>query len=135
MRALLAALIVCVVASSAHAEFATYYGGERHHNYCGRKTANGEIYNCGAMTAAHLSLPFGTMVHVCGPRGCGTVRINDRGPYANGAKIDLSMAAARVICGGLTSCHVSMSVGGGSAAHRGKHKRKASRLHKGSWGL
>jgi rare lipoprotein A len=90
-----------------------YYGGGD--GYCGRKTASGERYDCGGMTAAHRTLPFGTHVNVCGVK-CATVRINDRGPYAHGASIDLSMAAARVICGGLRSCKVRI-------------------LHKGYWGL
>lgn len=95
--------ILCALIAPAHAEFATYYGGSD--GYCGKRTANGEVYNCAAMTAAHRSLAFGTYVTVCG-KSCATVRINDRGPYAHSASIDLSMAAARTICGGLTSCHV-----------------------------
>ncbi len=85
---------------------ATYYGGSD--GLCGSKTATGERYNCNAMTAAHRTIPLGTKVYVCGPAGCATLRINDRGPYANGASIDLSMAAARVICGKLTSCRVTI---------------------------
>jgi hypothetical protein len=49
------------------------------------------------MTAAHRSLPFGTRVHVTGPRGSVVVRINDRGPFVKGRCIDLSYGAA--------SCH------------------------------
>ena len=87
--------------------FATYYGGSD--GLCGSPTANGERYNCNEMTAAHRTLPFGTHITVCGPAACQVVRINDRGPYANGASIDLSMAAAKVICGALKSCHVSIT--------------------------
>jgi len=47
-------------------------------------------------TAAHRSLPFGTLVNVCHD-GCVTVRINDRGPFARGRDIHLSPAAARAI--------------------------------------
>jgi 3D (Asp-Asp-Asp) domain-containing protein len=86
---------------------ATYYGGSD--GFCGKPTASGERYNCNGMTAAHRTLPLGSHVHVCGPHGCASLRINDRGPYANGASIDLSMAAAKVICGGLTSCHVNIA--------------------------
>lgn len=107
MRALLAALMLCALALPASAELATYYGGRD--GYCGKRTASGERYDCNAMTAAMLRpVPLGARVHVCGPRGCAALRINDRGPYANGAAIDLSMAAARVICGGLRSCRVSI---------------------------
>jgi rare lipoprotein A len=50
-----------------------------------------------AMTAAHRSLPFGTRVHVTGPRGSVVVRINDRGPFVKGRCIDLSYGAAKAI--------------------------------------
>ena len=74
---------------------ASWYG----HPYHGRRTSNGEIYDMDQMTAAHLSLPFGTLVRVTNlDNGRGTeVRINDRGPFVNGRIIDLSRAAARQI--------------------------------------
>jgi rare lipoprotein A len=80
--------------SIVHAEVASIYGGSD--GFCGRRTANGERLNCAAMTAAHRTLPFGTLVHVC-HNGCVTVRINDRGPFVRGRQIDLSPAAARAI--------------------------------------
>lgn len=65
----------------------------------GRRTANGEIFSNEKMTAAHRSLPFGTLVRVKNMRNGRTaiVRINDRGPYAETHKrvIDLSKTAAR----------------------------------------
>lgn len=65
----------------------------------GRRTANGEIFSNDKMTAAHRSLPFGTLVKVKNMRNGRTaiVRINDRGPYAETHKrvIDLSKTAAR----------------------------------------
>jgi len=74
---------------------ASYYAGK----FVGRKTANGEIYNPEAMTAAHRTLPFGTVVRVTRtdqPDGRSVVvRINDRGPFVAGRIIDLSKAAAR----------------------------------------
>ncbi|MDO4769650.1 MAG: septal ring lytic transglycosylase RlpA family protein, partial [Brachymonas sp.] len=62
-----------------------------------RLTANGERYNMNALTAAHRTLPFGTMVLVknTATGKTVTVRINDRGPYIKGRIIDLSRAAAR----------------------------------------
>ena len=74
---------------------ASYYGREFH----GRKTANGEIFDMEAMTAAHRTLPFGTMVRVTNIRTSQsvTVRINDRGPFVEGRLIDLSQGAARKI--------------------------------------
>ena len=74
---------------------ASYYGREFH----GRKTANGEIFDMEAMTAAHRTLPFGTMVKVTNLKNdqSVTVRINDRGPFVEGRLIDLSQGAAKKI--------------------------------------
>ena len=62
-------------------------------------TANGEHMNPSAMTAAHKTLPLGSMVTVVNHRNgrSATVRINDRGPYVRGRVIDLSPGAARVL--------------------------------------
>jgi rare lipoprotein A len=62
-------------------------------------TANGEHMNPNAMTAAHKSLPMGSIVTVQNKRNgrSVTVRINDRGPYVTGRVIDLSPGAARII--------------------------------------
>lgn len=74
---------------------ATWYG-EVHH---GRTTASGESFDMYAMTAAHKTLPFDTIVRVTRPDTFQSVvvRINDRGPYGPGRVIDLSMAAAEEI--------------------------------------
>lgn len=82
---------------------ASWYGPGFH----GNRSANGEIYNQNALTAAHRSLPFGTMVRVTNLRNglSVIVRINDRGPYSRGRIIDLSAASARII--GLTSSGVA----------------------------
>jgi rare lipoprotein A len=95
-------LVSCV---SVHAEVASIYGGGD--GLCGHRTANGERLNCGGMTAAHRTLPFGTLVTVC-HSGCVTVRINDRGPWVRGRHIDSSPAAARAI-GLRHTGHVKMS--------------------------
>lgn len=74
---------------------ASWYGGSFH----GRTTANGEKFDMHAMTAAHKTLKFGTMVRVV-DKDTGksvVVRINDRGPYVAGRVIDLSMAAAEAL--------------------------------------
>ncbi len=74
---------------------ASWYGEPYH----GRRTASGEVYDMHAMTAAHKTLPFGTVVKV-DRRDTGAdvkVRINDRGPFIEGRIIDLSYAAAKVI--------------------------------------
>lgn len=74
---------------------ASWYGPGFH----GNRTANGEVYDQNALTAAHRSLPFGTMVRVThmGSGRSVVVRITDRGPYAAGRIIDLSAAAARIV--------------------------------------
>ncbi len=72
---------------------ATWYG----HPYHGRRSASGEIYDMRKMTAAHRTLPFGTLVRVHNLENAKTidVRINDRGPCVDGKIIDLSRSAAR----------------------------------------
>jgi rare lipoprotein A len=72
---------------------ASWYG----HRHQGRRTADGERYNMNAMTAAHRTLPFGTIVRVTNLENHRSVRvrINDRGPYVDHRILDLSAAAAR----------------------------------------
>ncbi len=74
---------------------ASWYGQE----FAGRTTANGEIFDPMLFTAAHRSLPFGTLLDVLNPKTGQSVRvrINDRGPYIGGRIIDLSYAAAQQI--------------------------------------
>lgn len=72
---------------------ASWYGPSFH----GKPSASGEPYDMWALTAAHRTLPFGTLVQVTkvetGKKV--TVRINDRGPFIKGRIIDLSYTAAR----------------------------------------
>jgi Lytic transglycolase len=74
---------------------ASWYGP----GFDGRETANGEIYDQDAMTAAHPSLAFGTRVRVTrvATGRYVTVRINDRGPWFDGRVIDLSRAAGAAL--------------------------------------
>lgn len=71
---------------------ASYYAAR----FNGRRTASGEMFDNRAMTAAHRSLPFGTLVRVTNPATGASVvvRINDRGPFTRGRLIDVSRAAA-----------------------------------------
>ena len=71
---------------------ASYYGRRFH----GRRTASGERFDMHALTAAHRTLPFGTLVEVTNPSSgkSVTVRINDRGPFHGNRVIDVSRAAA-----------------------------------------
>lgn len=72
---------------------ASYYAAK----FDGRKTACGERFDAGKLTAAHRTLPFGTLVRVTNlDNGRSvTVRVNDRGPFVADRVIDLSPAAAR----------------------------------------
>jgi rare lipoprotein A len=74
---------------------ASWYGDPFH----GEKTANCEVYSMYAMTAAHKTLPFGTMLAVRNTENNKTtiVRVNDRGPYCRDRIIDLSYSAAQEI--------------------------------------
>ena len=88
---------------------ASWYGPGFH----GRRTANGEVFNQHALTAAHPSLSFGTKVRVTNLNNGRSVivRINDRGPYSGGRVIDLSTAAARslnMIRSGVTRVKVTV---------------------------
>ena len=67
--------------------------------YSGGRTANGEVASASGLTAAHRSLPFGTLVRVTNDRtGISVVvRIVDRGPFVEGRVIDVSPAAAQVL--------------------------------------
>jgi rare lipoprotein A len=74
---------------------ASWYGPPYHN----RRGSNGEVYNMNAMTAAHRTLPLGSIVRVTNLKSGHTalVRITDRGPFIPGRVLDLSLAAARKI--------------------------------------
>jgi rare lipoprotein A len=89
---LLAAILACappVIQTGA----ASWYGRE----LAGRPTASGEPFRPGLRTAAHPTLPFGTVLRVTRTDTGRSVRVvvNDRGPYAKGRIIDLAQRAAR----------------------------------------
>jgi rare lipoprotein A len=72
---------------------ASWYGAPYHN----RKSSNGEVYNMHAMTAAHRTLPLGTIVRVTNLKTghAAVVRITDRGPFVGGRILDVSYAAAK----------------------------------------
>jgi len=97
-------LILLVIAVIAPAQtisafrqegLASWYGEE----FAGRPTASGEIFNPALLTAAHPTLPFGTILTVTNMQNMRqvTVRVNDRGPFVSGRIIDISMAAAEAL--------------------------------------
>jgi rare lipoprotein A len=72
---------------------ASWYGPPYHN----RRGSNGELYNMNAMTAAHRTLPLGSIVRVTNQKTgqSALVRITDRGPFIPGRVLDLSLAAAK----------------------------------------
>jgi len=96
ISAIVASFLSIPISASAQTGIASVYSGGR--------TANGERASPRGMTAAHRSLPFGTLVRVTNQHTGRSVvvRINDRGPFIRGRVIDLMPAAARAIgCDGL----------------------------------
>lgn len=89
-RAALASFVLAGSVPCAHAETASWYSS-------GLRTANGERFAPDGLTAAHRTLPFGTLVRVTYGARSVVVRINDRGPFIAGRAIDLSRGAARAI--------------------------------------
>ena len=94
-----------IYASTARADFvgtfprktvmASWYGQE----FSGRRTANGERFDPQGLTAAHKTLPLGTLLLVSNPRNgkAVLVRVTDRGPYVKGRNLDLSQRTAQVL--------------------------------------
>ena len=99
--AVLALLAMPVLAQAGDARnlvgegMASYYGSE----FAGSRTASGERFDPGAMTAAHRTLAFHSRVAVTNLANGKEVivRVNDRGPWGKGRIIDISHAAAREI--------------------------------------
>ncbi len=88
---------------------ASWYGGQFH----GRAAASGEVYDMTALTAAHRTLPLGTVVRVINVLNGKQVRvkINDRGPYVGGRILDLSYAAAQelgMVDGGIAAVQLEV---------------------------
>jgi peptidoglycan lytic transglycosylase len=81
----------------------SWYGQE----FNGRTTANGEVYDMLAATAAHPWLPFGSLLRLTNPRTgqSQVVRINDRGPFVGDRELDVSFIAASRL--GLVECGVA----------------------------
>lgn len=110
---------------------ASWYGDDFH----GRKTANGEIYDMNALSAAHTTLPMPSYVWVTNIENGRTllVRINDRGPYAHDRVIDLSRAAARALGSevrGLSQVRVRYA---GPAPMNGDDRREQAHLRGQGW--
>jgi rare lipoprotein A (peptidoglycan hydrolase) len=98
-------------------QLATFY-------WQGRRTASGEAFHAGDMTAAHRRLPFGTMLAITNPHNgrSVTVRINDRGPFTH-AKIDLAYGAAMALDMKQSSYLCVTELGGPPIASTGRRGR------------
>ena len=96
--ALLLGAFVTTAGMSGSAEAKTISGWASYYK-SGKLTANGERYNPNGLTAAHRTLPFGTVVQVTNVKTGKSVvvRINDRGPFIRNRMIDLSFGAAKVV--------------------------------------
>jgi rare lipoprotein A len=79
----------------AETGMASWYGAPYHN----RRGSNGEVYDMNAMTAAHLTLPLGSIVRITNLKtgNSALVRITDRGPFVEGRIVDLSLAAAKAL--------------------------------------
>src|SRR4051812_49970840 len=125
----IALLLLCSVAEAHRLSgTVTYYGGSD--RLCGRRTASGAVLNCAAMTAAHRTLPFGTVLMVQSGGRSIQVTVTDRGPFT-GAFLDLSPAAAsalgcRCTHRNVTATVVQMGSGGTLVADRGRQRPVAA---------
>ena len=121
----IALLSLCSVAEAHRLSgTATYYGGSD--RLCGRRTASGAAFDCGALTAAHRTLPFGTVLSVQSSGRSIQVTVTDRGPFT-GAFLDLSPAAAsalgcRCTHRNVTATVVQMGSGETSIAGQGRQR-------------
>ena len=109
LKSLLLSILFIFISSNvvANVGIASYYGKQFH----GKRTASGEIYNMYALTAAHMSLPFGSKVRVTNltNQKSVVVEINDRGAFDKYNRvIDLSKKANQMISCNL--CKVDLKV-------------------------
>ncbi len=117
---------------------ASWYGPP----YNNRQGANGKIFDQNAMTAAHRTLPMGSLITVTNEKTgqSATMRVTDRGPFVQGRELDLSMASAKatgVYRAGLANVRIDvyqtprpMDVGGRWCVQIGafEHEHKAEKL-------
>lgn len=106
---------------------ASYYAAK----FKGRITKSGHRYDPGRYTAAHRTLPLGSVLRVCNVRtdACVDVTVNDRGPHRRRFGLDLSKAAARAI--GITRKNgwawVSLEIKGKGDEHMACNTKKATK--------
>jgi rare lipoprotein A len=95
VRVVLVLLLLCATSMAHTVVRASHYAAK----FRGRITKSGHRYNPAAYTAAHRTMPLGSVLHVCNVSTdkCVDVQVNDRGPHTKRFGIDLSMAAARAI--------------------------------------
>lgn len=128
LKAAAAAGTSAAASTDAQSGKIAYYGRK----FAGRKTASGQRFNPGALTMAHPSLPFGTLVKVTNTKNNRSVvvRVNDRGPTTAGRIGDVSRAAAarlKMLRSGVVEARLEVV---GQAATKGMAHRKAKRAAK-----
>lgn len=100
-RTIILALFSALTFTTVHAKGEPQSGNASYYSYefNKRKTASGELFNPEALTCAHRTLKFGTILKVTNLRNGEDVlvRVNDRGPFIQGRIIDLSLGAAKKI--------------------------------------
>lgn len=112
---------------------ASWYGKQFH----GKKTANGEIYNMNALTAAHKTLPLPTNVKVTNMQNGRSiiVRVNDRGPFVGDRIIDLSRRAAQILgftVQGTTKVRIQALNSSGKVSKKSRKKKYAQNIKTGN---
>jgi rare lipoprotein A len=110
---------------------ASYYAD----SLAGRRTASGERYDPRAFTAAHRTLPFGSIVRIVREDSGQVVyaRINDRGPFVRGRVVDLSRAAAEavdMIRRGVVRVRLEVVERGAERPRRSRRPKNAPRVKK-----
>jgi rare lipoprotein A len=92
---LFASIVYLFADNTASFGVASYYGTYFH----GKKTASGELYDQYKLTAAHKTLPLGTIIKVTNTQNSKSVilKVNDRGPYVKGRIVDVSTKAAELL--------------------------------------
>lgn len=116
--------VLYTISGFSQVGIASYYGKGFH----GKLTANGEVYNQNAMTCAHRTYPFGTILQVTNLDNDKSVlvKVTDRGPYYGNRIIDLSVAAAQkleILHKGITKVRIKIISKGDGKYNRQSAKR------------
>jgi rare lipoprotein A len=127
-----ASVLVLASCSVGTANAAVMSGIASVYAYSGERTASGGWASPSSLTAAHRTLPFGTLVRVTNSRNGRSVvvRITDRGPFVRGRVIDLTPAAEHVLgFSGLTNVSLAIVGKATGGSHESKRRRRLASVH------